>query len=56
MVVPPEFRFVITGNRRFSGSYYVIATVRRPFHSRRSLKRTTLRILVTLCAGEQSDT
>ncbi len=29
----PEFRFEITGNRRFSGSCNVIATARGPFRS-----------------------
>jgi hypothetical protein len=36
----PELRFGIAGNRRFSGSCDVIATVRCPFHSLRSLKQT----------------
>jgi hypothetical protein len=36
----PELRLGIAGNRRFSGSCDVIATVRGLFHSLRSLKQT----------------
>ena len=32
LVEPPELRFGITGNRRFSGSYTASATARGPFH------------------------
>ena len=41
-VLPPEFRFGITENRRFSGSCTASATARGPFRSLRSLKRTNL--------------
>ena len=41
-VLPAELRLGITENQRFSGSCDEIATVRGPFRSLRSLKRTSI--------------